>query len=906
MKVAFKHLAVLFVAWALVVTGALDALRDSTTDWRFHLAPRKPTGEVAIVAIDASSIEQIGVWPWPRTVHGDLLRALQRAGVADVAFDVDVSSRSTRASDQEFEQALEAFGGSAILPVFKQTGKDRDGVSRLYVSRPLVEFATHAWTAAVNVVPERNGLVRRYTTGEEIDGAFFPSLASLLAGVFDKKSPAFLIDHSIDVKRVPVFSAADVLGGKIDPGRLKDKRIIIGATAIELGDRFHVPVAGIISGVELQALAAESILQRRMLAMTDTTATMGGLMALALFMFLAWRRLGTPCLTFSLLGFAIVIEGTAGLLQEKQPVILDTSAWLVAIAGYLVALWLNELDIRQVLARVAQHRFQSIALSLNDGVVCVDRAGLITFWNVGAKTIFGYCATEVVGRPFCLLYEERQDAGTSELFQSLDPIELVGVRKDGRRFPIEVRFSSWDESDGSHYGAIVRDISKRKRDEERIRYLALHDPLTGLANRTQLSERLKGSVERAKCGEGSIAVLLIDLDNFKDVNDTLGHEAGDRFLCAFVVRLRACTGGDTLVARLGGDEFVVLIEGADAEGRAGALIHSIADIFGDRHTLVDGSPFLISASTGSAVHPRDGDDVDELLAKADLALYRAKKQGRGVHVSYQESFTRELESRRMLEAELQRAIDDNEFELFYQPQVHLRDARIVGAEALIRWRHPVRGLVSPGEFLSVLELMNLSASVGALMLRTACEQGQRWQQAGHDIRIAVNLSPSQFQPELPKNIERVLLETGLAPALLEVEVTENILLEADPNLIGCLHQIRNLGVQIAFDDFGTGYASLSSLKRFPLDRLKIDRSFVSGFGNDPLNDAIVTGVVELAQRVGLSTTAEGIEDKRCAELLAKLGCGEGQGFHFSEPVSADQFEQLLHSNGHAFRTDRAA
>lgn len=353
---------------------------------------------------------------------------------------------------------------------------------------------------------------------------------------------------------------------------------------------------------------------------------------------------------------------------------------------------------------------------------------------------------------------------------------------------------------------------------------------------------------------------------------------------------------------MGGDEFVVVIEAVDAEAKLEMVARSIADIFASRYTQVQGSAFLVSASSGGAVYPRDGNTADELLAKADLALYRAKNKGRGAYVPYQISFKEELDQRRVLEAELDRAVREGEFELWYQPQVRLSDASITGVEALIRWRHPTRGVVAPGEFLGVLNAGNLSTNVGAWVLRTACQNGKHWQSAGRNVRVGVNLSPSQLHSQLPQDIERVLAETGFAPHLLEVEVTENILLnEDDPTTIDLLHRIRALGVRIAFDDFGTGYASLSYLTRFPLDRLKIDRSFIRDFGTNARNTAIVTAIIDLGKRLGHSVIAEGVENQGCAKLLQDAGCMEGQGYYFGKPMTREHIDELFEAGNNGLR-----
>ncbi|NJO34661.1 MAG: CHASE2 domain-containing protein [Rhodospirillales bacterium] len=381
------HCIVVCLVVALGLTGALDAIQNILTDWRFELTSRRATGEVVLVAIDAPSIERLGVWPWPRTVHVELLRKLRISGAADVAFDIDFSSRSTPADDEAFRSELRAFGGSVILPTFKQVTRHQDGTPRIHIARPAPDLAEHAWSASVNVQPTANGLVRSYVMGESIGGEFFPSLAALLAGRYEKTAQSFLIDYSIrrPLQLIPII---DVLDGKVDPARLKDKKIIIGATAIELGDRFHVPVYGNISGVELQVLAAESILQDRRLEITSSIVSIIGLAVLAGAMLLMWGRFRPVTTALVLLMFAIGVEGAAHLLQAMSPVALNTAPWIVGIAGYVLTLALIELDLRQLLANFAQDRFQSIALALGDGVVCLDAEGRVTFWNPGARAIF--------------------------------------------------------------------------------------------------------------------------------------------------------------------------------------------------------------------------------------------------------------------------------------------------------------------------------------------------------------------------------------------------------------------------------------------------------------------------------------------------------------------------------------
>lgn len=878
-------------------------MQNAITDARFGWFPRRASGDIVLVAIDSPSIEKIGVWPWPRQYHADLIRRLIAAGVSDIVFDVDFSSPSNPASDQAFVDALQAAGGSVVLPALKQWVNGKNG-RIVHVSRPLPQFARHAWSAIVNVTVEPDGLVRRYSFGETLDGRFLPSVGALLAGKYDGGRQPLRIDFSIDAASLPVVSYVDVLRGDAAAlQKLNGRKVVIGATAIELGDHFSVPNGQVLSGAQLQMLAAESIIQGRALRSTSVVAAFGGVGLIALLMALLWRRARAGVRVAVLFGLAAAVELSAVALQAKFAVILDTALWHIAIAAYLAALALDEIDFRGLIGGIAERRFQRIAMSLGDGLVCADHNGLITVWNPGAEAIFGHRSGDMIGRPLHRICatgaggEPDAPFVVAELFEGdgresgCKLIELAGRRRNGEMFPLEACFSRWEGIDGFQYGAVMRDISDRKREAERIRYLAEHDTLTGLANRHALYQQLNARLAAATAEHGEIALLMLDLDKFKQINDTQGHACGDELLCAVARRLSALAERSDLVARLSGDEFAVVISGAGAAERADALARRTALAFSERPFSIGDRALRINASIGVATFPHYGTTADELFGNADLALYRAKAAGRGRHVFFERAMREELEARLVMETELAQAVERNELELFYQPQVVLKDGTLAGVEALIRWHHPHRGLVSPAYFMSAVHASALSTRVAPWVLETACRQGRRWQRSGHDVRIGVNLSPSQMQAaDLAATIGKVLDETGFSPALLELEVTENILLEDDDFVRRTFHRIQAMGVHIAFDDFGTGYASLTYLKKFPPDTLKIDQSFVRGLRVDSADAGIVGCTVSLGKLLGLRVIAEGIESAATAEILARMGCEEGQGYHFGPPMPVAELE----------------
>jgi len=891
------------VALTIVLSsGWHGTFRNALTDLRFAWMSRQATGDVVVIAIDAPSIDKIGIWPWPRRLHADLLRRLQTADVRDIVFDVDFSTPSDPASDQAFVEALENAGGSVVLPSFEQPGaKGSDGTA-IHINRPLKQFGDHAWTAVVNVAVEPDGLVRRYPFGEKLDGEFLPSMGAVLAGQHAAKRKPFLIDFGIRAASIPRVSYIDVLrGDDATLAKLRDKKVVIGGTALELGDRFSIPNGGVVSGPLLQALAAESILQNRTLSWTSDIVTLVGLCIISLVMMLSWRRLSAGRRAVVLVAMVAAVEAIAVLLQAKLPLILDTSLFCTAIAVYMAAIALDELDFRGLLGRVAESRFQRIAMSLGDGLVCTDSKHRITVWNPGAVAIFGYEPAEMIGQPFdriCAAHTKASPESISACEEararSQQPgglvLEFEGLRKNGDVFPVEVCLSGWLGTDGFQYGAILRDISVRKREAERIRYLAEYDSLTGLANRNTLHVELATMISTAEKTAGEVALLVVGLDNFQQINDMLGHACGDLVLCAVSKRLNAELDGAGIVARLSGDEFAIAIPCAN--------MTETVERFSERISLTFTTPLLtgtrlhrVKVSIGAATYPLGGSTADELLSNSHLAFCRAKATSRGGHVLFEKTIREEMESRLTLEAELVRAVERNEFELFYQPQVRLRDSGLIGAEALIRWHHPVRGLVSPAEFMPVVNTSAVSDRIAAWVLQTACRQARAWERAGHKVRVGINLSPSQLQSgDLAAAVAAMLDTTGLTPSLLELEVTEDILLVDEARVLDMFRRIQKLGARIVFDDFGTGYGSLTYLKKFPLDGLKIDRSFVLELLADSDDAAIVGSTIGLSKQLGLSVIAEGIENLATADLLASMGCEQGQGYFFGRPMPAEAFE----------------
>jgi diguanylate cyclase (GGDEF)-like protein len=402
--------------------------------------------------------------------------------------------------------------------------------------------------------------------------------------------------------------------------------------------------------------------------------------------------------------------------------------------------------------------------------------------------------------------------------------------------------------------------------------------------------KLAAMISIAEIRQGEVALLVLGLDGFQQINDMLGQSCGDLVLRAVSERLNTEIASAGIVARLSGDEFAIAMSSADMTETIAQLAERIGSAF-NTPLLAGTRQHRVKVSIGASCYPDGGRTADELLSNSHLAFCRAKATRRGSYVIFENAIRQELEGRLTLEAELALAVERNEFELFYQPQVRLTNGALTGAEALIRWRHPVRGLVSPAEFMPVINTSSISDRVASWVLETACRQARAWQLAGQNVRVSINLSPSQLHSgDLAASVANMLDITGLKPSLLELELTEDILLLDEQQVLDTFRRIQKLGVRVVFDDFGTGYASLSYLKKFPLDGLKIDRSFVLDLLSDSDDAAIVGSTIGLSGQLGLSVIAEGIEDRATADLLLRMGCEQGQGYFFGKPMPATAFE----------------
>jgi diguanylate cyclase (GGDEF)-like protein/PAS domain S-box-containing protein len=553
------------------------------------------------------------------------------------------------------------------------------------------------------------------------------------------------------------------------------------------------------------------------------------------------------------------------------------------------------LKLHQQQLEESEDRFRKLSNATSEGIVVTER-GVILEANPMFVAMFGYEPEELIGSPMVKLAAPNSVGVFDEVVSGGQDAmaEAYGMRKGGEVFDLELVGTSCSFEGRMARVVAVRDISERKRANEIINHMAYHDTLTGLPNRVRFHERVTMALQAARKNGKMVAIMFLDLDRFKLVNDTLGHQMGDKLLQGVAERVIDCVREGDVVARMGGDEFTVLLREIDDAQDAIDVSHRIINALREPF-VIEGYELHTTTSIGIAIYPQDGEDAEGLMKNADTAMYRAKDHGRNNYSFYTPAMNQLGIERLELENGLRYALERGELLLHYQPRVNITTGRIIGAEALVRWQHPTLGLVSPGKFIPLAEETGLIVPIGEWVLEQACRQNKIWQEKGYPpMHIAVNLSARQFQGQgLVEKVRGVLEATGLEPEYLELEITESITMQDVEFTIRTLHELSSMGIQISIDDFGTGYSSLNYLKRFPIHTLKIDQSFIRESTNDPYNAAIVTTVIYLAQALRLKVIAEGVETVEQLAFLRENRCDEMQGYLFSRPLPTEQFEQML-------------
>ncbi len=926
-------LALLVLVWfAWAPPTLIQRLDLMAYDLASRVLPVPLAVDSVIVAIDERSLQSLGRWPWPRGIHADLLDRLRVAGVDAVAIDLLFNEPSPQpGDDRRLASAIAGFG-PIVLPLAPIA--DKGGIR---VLRPLPEFITGAAVLAhADVEIDRDAVARRLFLRGGVGGQYWDALPVAMwrirtagaavpavpsrdsrpvAEVSGRGAEAWVRDLEVLLPargaEVPRVSYADVLADPALAATLAGKTVWVGVTAVGLGDRLSAasaPRGEQWSAVQWHAHAYESLRAGRLVTPVGAAWAwwLGGL---PLGLMIVGSRLHGWLRNAAMPLLVAMPMVLAGVLLWRWSIWADVTApALACAAGYL--LWRTERDrhTRRALHRLRAHALTALR-AINDAVVVVDVAGRVRYLNPVAAHLAGRPPEQAVGIAIENLYALPAD-DCRRLKDAV--VECLSTRQSTRRGP-PVQVASGgvdrllmicaspvtDEQDGLE-GAVLAlsDITDVVSAGQQLQFEATHDSLTGLANRALLAERLAQAIVDARRSDRSVAVLFMDLDRFKRFNDSLGHRIGDSILKTVARRLLASCGSQDTVARWGGDEFVIVlaqVEGRDAAAAAAArLIDAVS-----RDVSLDGIDVHCTCSIGIAMAPQDSSDPDALLAMADAAMYRGKAQAGHRFEFYAAEMRAGSRQWLDIETQLRQALGRDEFELYYQPQVRVTDGRVVGLEALLRWRTASGELVSPGRFIGVAEESGLILPIGAWAIEAVSRQLQRWLADGiPSLPISINVSARQcLDRSLVKQVAAMLQRTGIPAGLIALEITETTAMADVEHVISLLDELRALGVGLAVDDFGIGHSSLAYLKRFPIDQIKIDQSFVRDITHDPNDAAIVRAAIAIGQGLGVPVVAEGVETEEQARFLAQHGCDIAQGFFYARPLDVGAATAFLAAQG---------
>jgi len=899
----YKALAAALIVLLLVAgvraAGLLTSFEYDAADVRARALAHTIESDIVIVGIDARSLAELSDWPWPRANHAQLIREIAKAGPRQLFIDIDFSSHQDESNDAALEASLaEWVGPRIILPAFFQFATAAD--SELMTTRPLERFARHVNLASVNWAQAEDGLVRRIRPTWRMSDEEIRSVAVLDVPVARVPRADQLIDYSISPASLSFVSYVDVLRGRIDPRELAGKTVFVGATAVELGDMLTVPVYHSLPGVVVQALTVETMRDDPILevgALGNGIILAAWTLGCALaFRGRSWRHNGATLMVAFALAVGIWFAAFAYARVVLEIVPLLTLTALVFLVVTLRAL--DHQTWRALAYSIGARRrgalLRSVVDSSHDCILCMDNNGIVQTANPAASRLFGCSDEELIGASIArfipaLPADLGELAGDSFAVLAGAISEWEARTPAGKSFPVELSISRVRLRERL-YTTIVRDISERKAHQRKLEYQATHDPLTSLPNRAALNAHLSKVLDPA--GAGTAALLMLDLSRFKEVNDTLGHNVGDSVLCEVAHRFQRTIGSQGFLARIGGDEFTVVLAPMEDRAAIERISHELSDSL-RMPISAAGVAIDVGVNIGVARFPQDSRDGDALLKYADVAMYVAKRRGATFEV-YDAALDDYTLRKLTMVSELRAAIGTSELSLHYQPQVNLHTGKAESAEALLRWKHPTLGSVSPGEFMAVAEATDLIGPLTEWTIIEALNQIRRWHQRGLDVRVAVNLSARILQDTaFPARLRTLLDTSGIRPQSLELEITESAMMQDSTRALAVLRQIHAMNVMIAIDDYGSGFSSLAYLRDLPVHALKLDKSFVMNMRSREDDRVIVQSTAQLAHALGLQVVAEGVESEWEAQFLQQAGYDFGQGYHYNKAIPAPECFQWM-------------
>ena len=908
------------------LSGALERWDNVIYDAAMRLRNSAAPDDIVIVAIDDRSLKQLGRWPWSRHLHAQLLERMTRAGVRGVGFDIMFAEASEQDGGDEHLAGAIAANGTVVLPVFPDQESSHGPLREV---QPLRAFANVAAKLGhVDTELDRDSLIRSVYLQAGLASPVWPSLAlamleqsaandwqhlpgEIRGTVAGNLSGQWLRDHRLLVNfggppgRFRQLSFVDVLQQDSVLASLRGRFVLVGVTAGGLGRSLATPVSGEaqpMSGVEFNATVLDNLRTRSWITPLDGVAYVLLLSLFALAPALIYPRCSPRqgLLVASALVMLIVLTPGA-LLLGLHLWFAPAPALLAAICSYPLWSWrrvertARSLRRERELARATLH-------SIGDAVVTTDLEGVISYMNPVAEQLSDQSRRDAIGRHVSSVFWSAQraerDKSATIIAQALrenrsvrSPSYALLTKRFGESYAVRITASPIIAESGARQGAVIafHDVTENLSLTRQVAHQATHDALTQLPNRELLADRATQAIAAARRDGTLLAILFLDLDGFKYVNSSHGHAVGDALLIELSERLSHCARAHDTVARWDGDQFGILLTGLETTTTADEMARRFLAV-GDEAYVIEDADIRITGSIGISFYPRDGEDIESLFHHADTALHRVKQRERNAIGYYDQAYDARARHHLQIANALHHALRHDEFELYYQPTLKLDTDQVVGAEALLRWHHPQRGLLLPGEYVPVAEQSDLIQNIGAWVLQEACRQSRQWQLAGSSLKVSINVSARQLiNHELLATVKAALTGSGANPDNITLEITETAVSHERDKAVEVLQALKGLGLRIAIDDFGTGYASLANLKALPVDQVKIDQSFIRDLVTDPGDAAITRGVIAMAHSMQLSVIAEGVESEAQLAFLRAYRCDEVQGYHLARPMPADNF-----------------
>ncbi len=919
----------IFLGAYLSYTNGLIRIDHFVYDYISTWSTRPSAEDIIIIAVDSESLVHYGQWPWPREIHADLIDKISVAGPKAIGFDIILAEpdRCDENGDRLLAEAMQR-SGKVVLPVFAE--HSACGI-RLHLTTPIPAIAeVAAGFGHVDFELDADGIVRRAYLRAGVGYSKWPAFALAILDVAGSPVKQDIVADQSSEKSLGKWIRADEVllsfAGKpghfkqvsyatfmrpdCDPSFLHDKIVLVGVTSSSLGDALPTPVSGeshLMSGVEINANLLDALAHGHIIrAMSREMRT-----------FLSVLLICSVLLCYTLDSQKIIQIITVGsilfVVFFSSFLLLVFHVWFPPAAVLLVLFLIYPIWAWKRLDRLVESLFvereQALVMlhSIADAVITTDSNCLIRYINPAAEELTGQTNERAVGRPLHEIFAVREEcsgkSGEDIVKECLEISEIISFKGEvyyqdvmGRNHILGINAGPLRSSRKQAGGALlsINDITEKREALAKLTHQATHDPLTNLPNRMLLFDRLEQAIIRAIRNGSHVAILFLDLDNFKKVNDQVGHSGGDLLLQMIAERMKSvCRESDT-VARLGGDEFIILLEGVTDTTMVAKVADKMLRLLRSPFRIHK-NKFHVTGSIGVSIFPKDGEDADQLVKNADIAMYEAKKGGRNNFLFFSDEMNELIQGRLLLENELRSALSRSALELYYQPQIRLKDDKIVGVEALARWTAGTESYISPSSFIPVAEESGLILPLSEWVLSTACEQARIWQdEMSFPIRMSINISPRHFLGDsLLEQLERIIRQTGINPQNLDLEITEGVIMQDITRSVDIMTKFNEMGGTISIDDFGTGYSSLAYLKEFPLHRLKIDKSFVNDIDQDSKNVGLAKTIITMGHGLGLEVIAEGVETAEQLSILRELGCDIVQGYYCSQPLSADEVTRLL-------------